>query len=272
MKSVRIMFSANQVSAGNKLIVTVLLLPVILTGCTYSTTLSPPADSRNIHFSATVPADLESLPLSAMYRSNKCTRTRTSGSGKSYEVPGFNSAKYPLSVTASGDVTADIPVNGGGYCDWQLSNIKFEVRLKNSQMIDSEITTNHGFKTVLVTDNNAPQAFNGGYIPRSGDFSESLVLFPLISEVFLGNPRKVFWLIGESDTLTYRLSGTDNVHLTVNYESNMLSRWIDVKEKKEGNSPIMTYPNGEIDPDPEIFPNYKKLLKIREERKNHVQR
>ncbi|HDS3816288.1 TPA: hypothetical protein RG697_001175 [Morganella morganii] len=116
------MFSANQVSAGNKLIVVVLLLPVILTGCAYSTTLSPPSDNRNIHFSATVPVDLESLPLSAMYRSKKCTRTRTNGSGKSYEVPGFNSARYPLTVTATGDVTTDIPVNGGGYCDWQLSN------------------------------------------------------------------------------------------------------------------------------------------------------
>ena len=104
------------------LFVPLLLLPVILTGCAYSTTLSPPADSRNIHFSATVPADLESLPLSAMYRSKKCTRTRTSGSGKSYEVPGVNSARYPLTVTATGDVTTDIPVNGGGYCDWQLSN------------------------------------------------------------------------------------------------------------------------------------------------------
>lgn len=256
----------------NSLRLTVLLPAVILTGCAYSTTLSPPTDSRNIHFSATVPADLESLPLSAMYRSEKCTRNRTSGSGKSYEVPGFNSAKYPLSITATGDVSADIPVNGGGYCDWQLSNIKFEVQLKNPQMIDSGITTNHGFETVFITDNNAPQAFNGGYISHQGDFGESLLLFPLISELFLGKHEKIFWLISESDSRTYRLSGTDNVHLTVNYERDMLSRWTGVKEKKEGNSPIMTYPNGEIDPDPEIYPNYKKLLKIREERKSNVQR
>ncbi|MBW5407200.1 hypothetical protein ACISK3_03680 [Morganella morganii] len=177
-----------------------------------------------------------------------------------------------MSVTATGDVTADIPVSGGGYCDWQLSNVKFEVRLKNPLMIDPEITTNHGFETVFITDNNAPQAFNGGYIHHQGDLRGFMLLFPLISELFLGKHEKILWLIGESDMLTYRLSGTDNVHLTVNYESDMLSRWTGVKEKKEGNSPIMTYPNGEIDPDPEIFPDYKKLLKIREERKNHVQR
>ena len=266
------MFSANQVSAGNKLIVTVLLLPVILTGCAYSTTLSPPADSRNIHFSATVPADLESLPLSAMYRSKKCTRTRTSGSGKSYEVPGFNSAKYPLSVTASGDVTADIPVNGGGYCDWQLSNIKFEVRLKNPQVIESGIVDNFGFKTVFITDNNAPQAFDGGYIPYKGDFNGSLLLFPFVSEFFLGGHKKTVELVGESDMLTYRLSGTDNINIMVNYEKNMVSRWTGVKEKKEGNRTVITYPNGEEERKSKSYPDYKKLLKIYEERKNNVQR
>lgn len=256
----------------NNVRLTVLLPAMVLTGCAYSTTLAPPADSRNIHFSATVPADLESLPLSAMYRSEKCTRTQTSGSGKSYEVPGFNSAGYPLTVTATGDVTADIPVSGGGYCDWQLSNIKFEVRLKNPQTIDPEITKNHGFKTIFITDNNAPQAFNGGYIPHQGDFNESLLLFPFISEYFLGGHKKTIEVIGESDTLTYRLSGTDNVHLTVNYESDMFSYWTGVKEKKEGNKTVITYPNGEEERESESYPDYKKLLKIYEERKDHVQR
>lgn len=62
--------------------VPVLLSAVILTGCAYSTTLAPPADSRNIHFSATVPADLESLPLSAMYRSKKLFSVNPSSADK----------------------------------------------------------------------------------------------------------------------------------------------------------------------------------------------
>ena len=266
------MFSANQASAGNKLTVTVLLLPVILTGCSHSTTLSPPADSRNIHFSATVPADLESLPLSAMYRSKKCTRTRTSGSGKSYEVPGFNSAKYPLTITANGDVTADIPVSGGRYCDWQLSNIKFEVQLKNPQMIDSEIVDNFGFETIFIIDNNAPQAFNGGYIPHRGDFSETLLLFPFMREFFLDGHKKSFLIVSDQTSKTYRLSRANNIHLIVNYERDMMSYWTDIKEKKEGNRTVITYPNGEEERKSKSYPDYKKLLKIYEERKNNVQR
>ncbi|HDU8309652.1 hypothetical protein [Morganella morganii] len=259
-------------SLQTNLHLTALLPAVILTGCSYSTTLSPPADSRNIHFSATVPADLESLPLSAMYRSKKCTRTRTSGSGKSYEVPGFNSAKYPLSVTANGDVTADIPVSGGGYCDWQLSNIKFEVKLKNPQIIDSEITDNFGFETVFITDNNAPQAFNGGYVSHSGNFNELVFLFPLMRESPLDGYKKTLRIIGPDKMLTYKLSGSDNVHLTIFYEKDMLSYWTGVKEKKPENNTSLRYPNGDIEYNSGIYPDYKKLLKIYEERKNHVQR
>ena len=248
----------------NNLVITLLLSPVVLTGCAYSTTLSPPADSRKIHFSATVPDDLESLPLSAMYRSEKCTRTRTSGSGKSYEVPGFNSTKYPLSATTTGNVTADVPVSGGGYCDWQLSNIKFEVKLKNPQVLDPGITDNFGFETVFITDNNAPQAFNGGYIPHQGDFNENLLLFPFMREFFLDGHTKSFLIVAEKTMKTYRLSGTDNIHLTVHYERDMMSHWTDIKEKKEGNRTVITYPNGEEERESESYPNYKKLVEMRD--------
>ncbi len=250
----------------NNVITTLLLSSVILSGCSYSTTLSPPADSRKIHFSATVPDDLESLPLSAMYRSKKCTRTRTKGNGDSYTVPGFNAEKYPLTRVSPGVFSADIPAEGGGSCDWKLSNIKFEVKLKNPQTIDPGITDNFGFKTVFITDNNAPQAFNGGYIPYQGDLNKALLLFPFISEKFLGGHKKIFWLIGESDMLTYRLSGTNNIRLTVNYEKDMISYWTGVKEKKEGNRTVITYPNGEEERESESYPNYKKLVEMRDAR------
>lgn len=143
--------------------------------------------------------------------------------------------------------------------------------MKNPQVIDPEITKNHSFETVFIIDNHAPQAFNGGYIPHQGNFNESLILFPFISEYFLNGHKKTIEVIGESDTLTYRLSGANNVHLTVNYESDMFSYWTGVKEKKEGNKTVITYPNGEEERKSKSYPDYKKLLKIYEERKNNVQ-
>ncbi|WP_156656616.1 hypothetical protein [Morganella psychrotolerans] len=157
-----------------------------------------------------------------------------------------------------GVFSADIPAEGGGSCDWTLSNIKFEVKLKNPQEVDPEIKVNHGFETVFITDNNAPQAFNGGYENHRGDFSKSILLFPLMREFFLGGYKKTFLLVGENDMQTYRLSGSDNIHLTVNYEKNMIIHWVGVKEKKEGNRSVITYPNGEEERESESYPNYKK--------------
>ncbi|HHN8347319.1 TPA: hypothetical protein ACRRXU_000126 [Morganella morganii] len=251
----------------NSLRLTVLLPAVILTGCAYSTTLSPPTDSRNIHFSATVPADLESLPLSAMYRSEKCTRNRTSSSGKSYEVPGFNSAKYPLSITATGDVSADIPVNGGGYCDWKLSNIVFEVKLRDPAKIEPLISKNHGEEATFVFDNHAPATFDGGYEKQTGDVNEELILFPLITESFIGGHEKSFWLIGKYETLTYKVKNVKNINLTIDYKSDMKTHRIGIKKKEENAMATFIYPDGEQEKTRELFPEYKKLMKMYNDRK-----
>ncbi|MCU6213439.1 hypothetical protein KWH78_20360, partial [Morganella morganii] len=67
--------------------------------------------------------------------------------------------------------------------------------------------------------------------------------------------------------VTYRLAGAENIHLTVDYEQGMLSRWTDIKENKPENKSVMTYPDGEEEIEGEIYPDYKKLLKIREARR-----
>ncbi|HDF2344264.1 TPA: hypothetical protein PC598_003921 [Morganella morganii] len=255
----------------NSIPVAVILAASALTGCSYNTALSPPADSRMIHFSATVPDALESLPLSAVYRSKKCTRTEYDSRDKPYEVAKANWADYPLTAV-NGRVSAAVPVSGGGYCDWTLSSLTYEVRLKHPHTVDPEITDNFGFETVFITGNYAPAVFNGGYIPHRGDFRGNLLLFPFIRDIFLGKQEKTFHLVAEDDMVTYRLAGAENIHLTVDYEQGMLSRWTDIKEKKPGNKTVITYPDGEEERKGKIYPSYKKLLKIREARRAAAQR
>ncbi len=249
------------------------LLPILLLsqGCVQNTAFSPPVNGKLIHFSATVPDALESLPLSAVYRSKKCTRTEYDSRDKPYEVAKTNRADYPLTAV-NGRVSAAVPVSGGGYCDWTLSSLTYEVRLKHPHTVDPEITKNYGFETVFITGNYAPAVFNGGYIPHRGDFSESLLLFPLIRERRLGKHETIFNLVAEDDMVTYRLAGAENIHLTVDYEQGMLSRWTDIKENKPENKSVMTYPDGEEEQKGKIYPSYKKLLKIREARRAAAQR
>ncbi|MDH0356435.1 hypothetical protein [Morganella sp. GD04133] len=228
-------------------------------------------NGKLIHFSATVPDALESLPLSAVYRSKKCTRTEYDSNDKPYEVAKANRADYPLTAM-NGRVSAAVPVSGGGYCDWILSSLTYEVRLKHPHTVDPAITKNYGFETVFITGNYAPAVFNGGYIPHRGDFSESLLLFPLIRERRLGKHETIFNLVAEDDMVTYRLAGAENIHLTVDYEQEMLSRWTDIKENKPENKSVMTYPDGEEEQKGKIYPSYNKLLKIREARRAAAQR
>ncbi|MCU6213115.1 hypothetical protein KWH78_18605, partial [Morganella morganii] len=150
--------------------------------------------------------------------------------------------------------------------------LTYEVRLKHPHTVDPEITDNFGFKTVFITGNYAPAVFNGGYIPHRGDFRGNLLLFPFIRDIFLGKQEKTFHLVADENMITYRLAGAENIHLTVDYEQGMLSRWTDIKEKKPGNKTVITYPDGEEERESEIYPDYKKLLKIREARRAAAQR
>ncbi|MBD2802516.1 hypothetical protein ID854_19255 [Xenorhabdus sp. M] len=44
----------------------------------------------------------------------------------------------------------------------------FEVQLKDTSTIAPLIDDNFGFKTTFVSDGNAPQVFDGGYIKKQG--------------------------------------------------------------------------------------------------------
>ncbi|MBD2801938.1 hypothetical protein ID854_16245, partial [Xenorhabdus sp. M] len=106
------------------------------------------------------------------------------------------------------------PKEGGGKCDWKLSNITFEVKLKDTSSIAPLIDNNFGFETTFVIDGNAPQIFDGGYIKKTGDLNEEIILFPLLTKSFLSGNETSFYLIGKDDPLTYKTGLAKNINLT----------------------------------------------------------
>ncbi|PHM42645.1 hypothetical protein [Xenorhabdus szentirmaii] len=177
----------------NKSVLSSLLALFFIQGCA-SESFSPPMNGENIHFTATMPDELEALPISAMYRSKICRKERRTANMKSYSVPGFHHTTYPLSIGQSNQVEVSVPKEGGGKCDWKLSNITFEVKLKDTSTIAPIIDDNFGFDTTFVIDGNAPQVFDGGYIKKTGDLNEEIILFPLLSEMFLvGGRNHLIW-------------------------------------------------------------------------------
>ncbi|MEQ4625357.1 hypothetical protein [Providencia manganoxydans] len=248
----------------NKTILSLALSFFFLQGCAKNDQFLPLKDGEMLHFTATIPDELEALPLYAMYRSEICRKNSRTANMKSYTVPGYHSEKYPLIVLTSNQVIGEIPREGEGSCDWKLSNIIFEVKLKDPAKIDPLISTNFGFETTFVIDNNAPQTFDGGYLKKSGNMEETLVLFPLISEHFIDGNIKQFRLMGKDRVLTYKLSNANNINIIVDYKSEMKTYWFGVKKKEAGNMATIIYPNGEKEKTREIYPDYEKLINISE--------
>ncbi|MDT7045078.1 hypothetical protein QF212_03940, partial [Providencia stuartii] len=215
-------------------------------------------------FTATVPNELEALPISATYRSEICRKERRNSNRETYTIPGFHREEYPLATNASNQVEADIPKSGGGKCDWKLSNIKFEVKLKDPSKIDQLISENFGIEVTFVLDNNAPATFDGGYEKKSGDFYEILTLFPLITEDFIGGHEKSFWLIAKYETMTYKVKSAKNININFDYKSAIKTYSIGPKKKNKDSMATFIYPNGEQEVTRERFPQYKKLLEISE--------
>ncbi|MEQ2027707.1 hypothetical protein ABLB84_18610 [Xenorhabdus szentirmaii] len=239
-----------------------LLAVFFIQGCAQNGSFSPPMNGENIHFTATIPDELEALPISAMYRSKICRKERRTANMKSYSVPGFHHTTYPLSIRQSNQVEVNIPKEGGGKCDWKLSNITFEVRLKDTSTIAPLINKNFGFDATFVIDGNAPQVFDGGYLKISGDLHEKIILFPLLTKSFLSGNETSFYLIGKDDPLTYKTGLAKNINLNYTYIKQMLSIWTG---RKNNDRPFMTYPNGDIVYG-EVRPKYKMLMRILESR------
>ncbi|CBJ79327.1 conserved hypothetical protein; putative exported protein [Xenorhabdus bovienii str. Jollieti] len=246
----------------NKSAFSSLLAVFFIQGCAQSDSFSPPMNGENIHFTATMPDELDALPISAMYRSEICRKERRTANMKSYSVPGFHRATYPLSIGQPNQVEVSVPKEGGGKCDWKLSNLTFEVKLKDTSTIAPLIKNNFGFKTTFVIDGNAPQEFDGGYLKINGNLHEKIILFPLLTKLFLSVNETSFYLIGKGDPLTYKVGATKNINLSYIYIKKMLSVWTD---RKNNDRPFMTYPNGDIVYG-EVRPEYEILMRILESR------
>ncbi|CDH19034.1 conserved hypothetical protein; putative exported protein [Xenorhabdus bovienii str. kraussei Quebec] len=246
----------------NKRVLSSLLALFFIQGCAQSGSFSPPINGEHIHFMATLPDELDALPISAMYRSEICRKERRTANMKSYSVPGFHRATYPLSSGQPNQVEVSVPQEGGGKCDWKLSNLTFEVKLKDTSTIAHLIKNNFGFKTTFVIDGNAPQEFDGGYLKINGNLHEKIILFPLLTKLFLSVNETSFYLIGKGDPLTYKVGTTKNINLSYIYIKKMLSVWTD---RKNNDRPFMTYPNGDIVYG-EVRPEYEILMRILESR------
>ncbi|WCD82234.1 hypothetical protein [Pseudomonas sp. TUM22785] len=117
------------------LVVAALCLLVSQAGCAQlmNQDLSPPPGGETVSVSVKVPKDLAANTMRVMYRSEKCPITRSDGSGGRYEIDGAKAIEVEPQRQGMTDIyEAKLAKDGGGFCEWKLSNVTFGVHYQSA--------------------------------------------------------------------------------------------------------------------------------------------
>ncbi|MGE9761632.1 hypothetical protein [Pseudomonas sp. PDM20] len=121
-----------------------LLMFASLSGCAQQPTFAPAPGGEQVTISIKVPQDLAARNMRVMYRSAKCP-SKESADGVPYEVDGF----YPIEVQPQRQGQSDLyeaklARNGGGACEWKLSNVTLGVSYQNTERFGADVQSGRG--------------------------------------------------------------------------------------------------------------------------------
>jgi len=246
------------------ILVALAVLTVSVSGCAPDYSLSPPADSEKITVTVKVPKELETETMQVMYRSTLCTFTDHSASGKPYERDGYQRIDIqPVRQGQSDLYEARLAVNGGGSCQWRLSNVTFGVTYANPTQFGENVSFGTGGGVVVVFDNNnSPRGGTG--IKVDGDLAIKKDYYPRVDEEFLGPYKKTISLAGEGSIyLSYQALQAQQVYFEPVLHSDFVVYSAGPKVKKKGNYTVFTYPDGSVVADGRGGPDFQKMQSIR---------
>lgn len=148
----------------------------------------------------------------------------------------------------------NIALDGGGQCEWKLSNIKFDFQYQNMKKFGVGVKKNIPSNIVFVFDRNAPPRGNGHYDDVYGVIEIKKNYYPLIRRKNTGDEMLVLSVQGQP-MLTYRVHDANSIIFKPVFHSDMVVNAIPPKKKGDGYTLI--YPNGEEIIDL-YFPNSEK--------------
>ncbi len=235
-----------------------------LSGCAKDRSLAPPADSEQVTVTVKVPKELVTEEMMVIYSSPICTRTVYNVREEPVELDGINGFKIQLQQQGNSDLfQAKVAVDGGGECQWRLSNVTFGVAYADPTIFGENVTYGAGGGVVVIFDQNN-SARGGATFKVDGDLTIKKDYYPWLSENFLGPYRKEISLAGQGDIyLMYKALQARNIYFEPVLHSDVLLRSVGPKVKKEGNYASYTYPDGSVYADGRWHPNFRRLEEIR---------
>jgi hypothetical protein len=245
------------------------LLLISLTGCAQNQTLALPPGGAQVSITVKVPPNLAADPMRAMYRSEKRPIKRSGADWSSYEEDGYLSTTVqPQALHGQSDVyETKLAINGGGQCQWQLSNVTFGVTYAKTSHFGENVRGGPGGGVIVMFDHHIPQqrsAFEPT-IKVSGDVLIKKDYYPLVNEQFIGKHEKVVWLFGEGEIYSYyRAPHARKVTFEPQLHADYILYSVEPKVQNEGYRRD-TYPDGSVTSDGRD-PSFKRLQAIRQAR------
>lgn len=228
--------------------VSAMLLLFSLGGCaqTISTDFSPPPGGESVSVTVKVPKDLAASTMRVMYRSAKCPISRSDGDGNRYEIQGGHAIEVEPQRQGQSDLyEARLARDGGGNCQWKLSNVTFGVHYENTARFGTGLKYGWGGEVIVAFDKNLPQQTSMyGLKNVDGDVSIRPDYYPWVVETFIGEHEKTITLLGRQDFLSYRALTAKKVLFEPIFHSKMVVQTIGVKAMGKGEKAENIYPDG----------------------------
>ncbi|WP_409075901.1 hypothetical protein ACF2G4_08940 [Pantoea sp. C3] len=219
------------------------LLPLLaLSGCALSEELSPPPDGKTVKIVVVKPADIDILPMDVIYRSEKCRDKIFTSTGAVSSRAGYHLLTVPFkSEMGSGTVSNRVALDGGGQCEWKLSNIRFQFKFSDMTKFGAGIKKNIPNDIVFVFDNNSPPRGNGHYEDVYGDIKIKNDYYPLVIYDRIIDHAKTLSIESER-MLTYKVHDGRSIFFEPHVYSDKLVKILG--PEKIGDNTLSIYPDG----------------------------
>jgi hypothetical protein len=237
----------------------------LLSGCAQDYRLSPAPYGEKVSLTIKLPEDLELRSMRVMYRSAVCQRVTYDGDGRPERVDGHNGFEVPLQKREGDLYGAELFVDGGGPCQWRLSNVDFGVKYRMPTPFGENVIPGSGGGVVIVFDHNNPQRQVSRSIEVNGpDLRIVENYYPWVSESFINGYVQRVRLSGKGGSyLTYEAPDARKIYFEPVLHRDYVVKSIAPKKPIPGEFLKLYYPDGTVESDWRAMPSFEKLQTIR---------
>ena len=251
--------------SGSRTPLLILATVTLSAGCAQDYRLSPAPYGEKVSLIIKLPEDLGLRSMRVMYRSAVCQRVTYDGDGRPERVDDHNGFEVPLQKIEGDLYGAELFVDGGGSCQWRLSNVDFGVKYRMPTPFGEGVMPGSGGGVVVVFDHNNPQRRVSSPINMAGaDLRIVENYYPWGSESFIGGYVQRVRLSGRDGSyLTYNAVQARNIYFEPVLHRSYVVKSIAPKKSIVGEFPKFDYPDGTVESERQNKPSFEKLQRIR---------